>query len=88
MRRARHLSAVPQRATYHPTARGTRDSRWAHARTAVLFEIEPPLNVTAPSFTSTTPPPPSCAQADAATPVAIGRRTPSADTRPNCASPH
>ncbi len=58
------------------------------ARTpAVLFAILPPLNVTAPSSMRTTPPS-SYAQAGAATPIAIGRRTPSADTRPNRASPH
>jgi hypothetical protein len=53
--RARYPSAVPHRETYHTTAR---DARLAlGARTAaVLFEIEPPLNVTAPSSMSTTPP--------------------------------
>jgi hypothetical protein len=53
--RARHPSAVPQRATYHTTARVAQLA--LGARTAVLSEIEPPLNVTAPSYMRTTPPP-------------------------------
>jgi hypothetical protein len=69
--RARHLSAVPHRATYHATARGAQLA--LGARTALLFEMLPPLNVTAPSIMLTTPPPPApCAQAGAATPIAIG----------------
>ncbi len=56
------------------------------ARTALVFEIEPPLNVTTPPDMATTPPS-ICAEAGAATRSAIGRRTPSADTRPPDAHP-
>jgi hypothetical protein len=77
---ARRPSAVPHRATYHTTARVQHAA--LGARTALVFEIEPPLNVTAPSDMRTTPPL-YCAHAGAATPIAIGRRTPSADIRPN-----
>jgi hypothetical protein len=53
--RARELPAVPHRATYHTTAR--LDAQLAlGARTALVFEIGPPLNVTAPSRMRTTPP--------------------------------
>ena len=61
--------AAPRNMPYH----GAGDApRALGARTvALVFEIEPPLNVTAPSSILTTPPP-NCAQAGAATPIAIG----------------
>jgi hypothetical protein len=66
------LSAVPHRATHHTTARDGQLALGARTRgsMAMLFEIEPPLNVTAPSNRLTTPP--YCAHAGAATPIAIG----------------
>ncbi len=78
---------IQQRATHHlcNTQSGT-CKRNGPARTALVFEIVPPLNVTAPSPIKPTPPP-DCAQPTQSAPHPVRRHPPQGASTPLASLP-